>query len=476
MLVFDKILNKWVDSKWYINTYDDVKNARLDAKSHYRKYGVHENRIPNPYCKLKPNPLKIFFLLLHFCGIRVLNLSSTKNRFLQIISNYFILIYLNSKLKYFFTSTVGKNKLYLTSWVGGGVSDILPYYINRDLKNNNAVMILQSIKDVAISEMPIFKVSLFFKTKQKNESFVCVFPEVFLKYLISNQKYFSELNVHHVFGFEKLTSFILNNFNMKSIFYLHDYYLFSDNWSFYQVKKSKNYIDSECNKIWAKSSRLFFIENISTIVATSYHTYNLLLQDESVPSHKVDFQYNPEESNLENLPVRMSNSDSNKTNILILGNLGLYKGLGILNSLMKLVPLNLGDLKFFHIGGVSEGSLSERIFQFGWLDKLSRSEAIRKIDADLVLIPAQCPETYSVIVSDILRLGIPVLASNVGAIPERLLDRKFSKLIHDYTNPNSWLEEIMEFRTTRFLHNKVDLGYSESEKSFVFSKRLRLGS
>jgi glycosyltransferase involved in cell wall biosynthesis len=472
--IFEKILKQWVDTKWYLNNYNDVKNVGLDANSHYRKYGVHENRIPNPYSELKPTVFKIIFLLFHFCGLRHFNPNRKKNKIFQIFSDYFILIYLNYKLKNFYKSHAGRNKLYITSWVGGGVSDILPFYINRDLTSYDAVMVLQSIKDVAVSDMPIFKVSLFFKSEQNNESFVCVFPELFLKILISKQNFFSELQIHHVFGFEKLISFFLNNFKIKSVFYLHDYYLFSANWSFFEVQKSNNYMDSECNNVWEKSCRLFLITNVTTIVATSFHTYNLLLSEECIPKYKVDFQYNPEESNIENLPVRFPGKVSNEINILILGNLGLYKGLSILNSLMDLLPSDLMDLKFFHIGGVSEGFLSEKIFQYGWLDKLTRSETIRKIDADLVLVPAQCPETYSVIVSDILRLGIPMLASNIGAIPERLFDRRFTKLVNNYSNPTSWLNEILEFQRTKFIHTRVELDYSFNEKSLILSKRLRL--
>jgi hypothetical protein len=71
-----------------------------------------------------------------------------------------------------FSSPSARNKIYITSWVGGGVSDILPYYVDRDLKSSDAVMVLRSIKDVAISDVPIFKVSIYFKSKQKSESFV----------------------------------------------------------------------------------------------------------------------------------------------------------------------------------------------------------------------------------------------------------------------------------------------------------------
>jgi glycosyltransferase involved in cell wall biosynthesis len=193
-----------------------------------------------------------------------------------------------------------------------------------------------------------------------------------------------------------------------------------------------------------------------------------------IPIDKLHFSYNPEESNIEELPVKVPKKFSKDLKILILGNLGIYKGLEVLNCLLnKIDEQDIQNLIFYHIGGVSEGSLSNHIIKFGWLEKNERIDTIKAIDADLALVPAQCPETYSVIISDLLRLQIPILASKVGAIPERLLNRKYSKLVDDYSNPESWLEGIIEFRDNQFNNECVKLDYTDSQKDLILVKRNR---
>ncbi len=477
--LFKKKFCNYVDKIWYQNNYEDVRNSELDPNYHYVKYGKQERRIPNPQYGIRSKLFKIIFFLLNFCNIRILEFNIQKSK----VFNYFQRWLLNSFWNYEYNFkrnfSTQNNKLYITSWVGGGVADVLPFYIKRDLEKFDSVLVVKSIKDVSLSKIPIFEIEIYFNLKCRSLKFICPIPGLFLDKLAHNQKLFQEIAIHHVFGFEKMLDFILLNFNSKKTFYFHDYYLFSSNWSFFKVLGKPHppgfsFFENESNTVWDLKSRLLLLNVIDDIVATSFHTYKFLSGDRCIPKNKLKFHYIPEKRNIELTPVKKPRKDQKDFKILILGNLGIYKGLQVLNSLIDLIAIENSDIRFFHIGGVSEGSLSDRIIQYGWLEKNERILRVKQIDADLALVPAQSPETYSVILSDLMAFGIPILASNIGAIPERLLNRDYTNLVDDYSNPNSWREQIITFQRNGFFDNIPPFNGSKIEVNYICEKRMRV--
>ncbi|WP_263143245.1 class I SAM-dependent methyltransferase [Pseudomonas sp. RIT-PI-AD] len=63
-----------------------------------------------------------------------------------------------------------------------------------------------------------------------------------------------------------------------------------------------------------------------------------------------------------------------------------------------------------------------------------------ELQPDLVWFPGSCPETYSYTLSACLEMGLPILASRIGAFPERLAGRPWSWLVE----PDREIPEIVE--------------------------------
>jgi glycosyltransferase involved in cell wall biosynthesis len=61
--------------------------------------------------------------------------------------------------------------------------------------------------------------------------------------------------------------------------------------------------------------------------------------------------------------------------------------------------------------------------------------------ARLVIVPSQWEEAYGRVAREAYLLGIPVLVSNVGGLPEAV-DADPSRLVSDYRNPTVWKEAI----------------------------------
>ncbi|MBL0125815.1 MAG: glycosyltransferase [Betaproteobacteria bacterium] len=63
--------------------------------------------------------------------------------------------------------------------------------------------------------------------------------------------------------------------------------------------------------------------------------------------------------------------------------------------------------------------------------------------ADAVMFPAQIPESYSYTLSAAIRSGLPILASRLGAFPERLAKYPKAKLLEWNASPREWNEALL---------------------------------
>ena len=474
MFIYHK--NK-VDEKWYKFIYADVRISNLDSKDHYRRYGIKEERVPNPFCKIKSIFFRNFFLFLSSLNIRIYE----NGNFGKSKLNFLIKLFFQKEYRFLKNAKTVPTKFYFTSWVGGGVSDALEFYIRKDLEKFENIIVFRSLKNISNQFTPIFKVEVYSKNTAVPSVHTCPFPYVLLASLFADFHYPVEIDVHHVFGFEQLLDFILNNFATKLNFFVHDYYIFSGNWSFFNVNILPKgvetiYFETEINTVWSYTSRKFFLTKCTSIIATSYHTFKLLSSERDFPTKKLKFNYIPEESNLESIQLisrREAPRKIRNVKIIVLGNLGIYKGLTLLNNIVDELESEHFDFSFFHFGGVSEGELNNKIVAYGWLEKRKRQIEIDKLSADIALLPAQSPETYSMILSELIRINIPIVSSKIGALTERLFDRKNAHLVNNYTSSQSWVKEIIDFCENNYLDSHLNSDFDTDEAQLILHKRAR---
>lgn len=466
-----------VDKKWYISNYEDVRLSGLDSKHHYNRYGKEEERLPNPFSEIRSTIFRSLFLFLSALNIRLNEYTYySESKFISLINLFF-----RKEYKFLENINVFSTKFYLTSWVGGGVSDALEFYVRHDLKKYETLIVLRSLKNISIQSTPIFQVEVYTRGVESPSIYTCPFPSILIAKLFTNSHNIAQIDIHHVFGFEKFLDFILDNFETQLNFYVHDYYLFSDNWSFFNVSIlprgfKTSYFQSQENSVWSYSSRKNFLSKCNSIIATSYHTFKLLNNERDFPVKKLEFRYIPEEANLELFEFNYyyaGRRENKKIKVLILGNLGIYKGLTVLNDIVDELESENFDFSFFHFGCVSEGVLNNKIISYGWMSKKDRQVGIEQVGADLAILPSQSPETYSMILSELIRLKIPIVASKIGALTERLFDRNNAHLVSNYMAPKSWAKEIIAFYESNFLDDRLNSDFNTEEIELIFEKRLR---
>jgi hypothetical protein len=465
-----------VNKSWYYYIYRDVKISKIDAKLHFSTYGFSESRIANPFYLIKSFPLRVIAHFLHFFGIKIYDANLYPSRLEKIFMNYFYQLFIKTEFPFLADVKGLRTKIYLTSWVGGGVEQAVKLYIERDLKSFDAVLVIRSIKNIDSKKFPVFEVDFISRQTYKSFKNICIIPYPFLKAL-TDSKLFESVAIHHVFGFENMIEFVLDNFDKTIDFYFHDYYLFSDNWSFYNISLDKDspqedLINTYANRAWSLDSRKNLTKRANCIIATSYHSFTLLSSQINIAKHKLEFEYIPEEVNLEFNSVNLRLPETRSIKVLILGNLGVYKGLLVLNDLVELLSSS-DNFSFHHIGSVSEGNLHPKIESYGWLNNEARDTQIKHIDADVALLISQCPETYCLVLSDLIRIRIPIIASKIGAISERIYDRENTLLIENYADSLNWVDALQEFGqkwTLKAVNREL---FTLDEERILHSKRKR---
>jgi glycosyltransferase involved in cell wall biosynthesis len=125
-------------------------------------------------------------------------------------------------------------------------------------------------------------------------------------------------------------------------------------------------------------------------------------------------------------------TQSGRLKILVLGRLSLWKGIKkleqcALDAKYRSLPL------FFRVVGTPgeevDSNTSSHLSFYGEYNDGEIPNIISLERPNAFLFPALWPESYSYTLSHALRTGLPIVATNIGAFPERLRGYPFSRLV-----------------------------------------------
>jgi len=140
--------------------------------------------------------------------------------------------------------------------------------------------------------------------------------------------------------------------------------------------------------------------------------------------------------------------------IVILGALGFSKGFRVLRQAALRAAERALPLRFTLVG-YGDGLLPEYPLAPLLSTGRYRDEALpgwlERLQPHLAWFPAQVPETYSYTLSAALRAGLPVMVSNLGALPERVAGRAWSWVVPWDSSPDAWLDRLLAIRRDHFL-------------------------
>lgn len=132
-----------------------------------------------------------------------------------------------------------------------------------------------------------------------------------------------------------------------------------------------------------------------------------------------------------------------RARIVILGVLGRHKGFFLLRDVAALAAETNARFDFKLIGFSPEEIVSDIPLPLsitGQYDNADLDKLIAKANPHLIWFPVICPETYSYTLSNALSGAYPIVAPNLGALPERLLGRAWTWLVDPLSSPSSFLK------------------------------------
>lgn len=152
-------------------------------------------------------------------------------------------------------------------------------------------------------------------------------------------------------------------------------------------------------------------------------------------------------------PVIARRTSQRMLHIAVLGALGYGKGFetlrqAALQAQARQLPL------CFTLLGYGDALLPETpltsLLVTGRYQDTALPTWLQRIQPDIVWFPAQIPETYSYTLSSALNAGLPVVVTNLGALPERVANRPWSWVMPWDSSVDQWLSFFADIRQQHF--------------------------
>ncbi|HET7879959.1 MAG TPA: glycosyltransferase [Acetobacteraceae bacterium] len=137
-----------------------------------------------------------------------------------------------------------------------------------------------------------------------------------------------------------------------------------------------------------------------------------------------------------------------KLRIAVIGVLAHQKGAVAVMTLAAAADPSRTSL---HLIGYPEQELppavAERIAVTGKYEQTELPALLAQVKPHVVWFPSQWPETYSYTLTAAIDAGLPIVASRIGAFPERLQGRGLTWLVDPEASPEAWLGVFDQVRT-----------------------------
>lgn len=144
--------------------------------------------------------------------------------------------------------------------------------------------------------------------------------------------------------------------------------------------------------------------------------------------------------------------------IVVLGAMSAIKGADVLEA-VAIEAAKRGAPVEFHLLGYGYRSLQTqpraRLTVHGGYKEEELPALLDWLQPDLAWFPAQWPETYSYTLSACLAAGLPIVAPDIGAFPERLAGRDWSWVMPWDASTAQWLDFFAQIRERHFIEGQL---------------------
>ena len=263
------------------------------------------------------------------------------------------------------------------------------------------------------------------------------------------------VHFHHMINLDLRLLSLPHELNVPHIFTIHDYYYLHGNptltdingkYPGYYDEKAINPLHQLSDELTVESLRVNLsqaLESAAYVIFPSNSTKEIFTSIYS----KLNAVIAPHiEMDRDVFKKPTIFKQKNSYNVGALGALCREKGADLLEQVALVADKSIVPIKFKLLGYAYRPL--KKVETTGPYISIDLLDLIKKHQLDIIFFSAQCPETYSYTLSSALNTGLPIIAPNIGAFPERLSERE-NTLIYTYS---LLTEEIFDL-ITGFIKN-----------------------
>jgi len=154
----------------------------------------------------------------------------------------------------------------------------------------------------------------------------------------------------------------------------------------------------------------------------------------SVVPHRVDY-----------VPARRPTPDHGAPLVVgIIGHISAQKGALVVKELVGVIERERRDIRVVVIGTLDAAPDSPRLVVTGNYRREDLPGLIEAHRINLFFFPSICPETFSYVIEEMMLLGLPVVAFDLGAPGERLRSYGAARLVSD-TSASAALAALVDY-------------------------------
>jgi hypothetical protein len=277
------------------------------------------------------------------------------------------------------------------------------------------------------------------------------------------------LHVHHTLNAHSFIATVLPELSLKVILTVHDHFLLTENWSYEFAKSGLSEHEDfrkwlvneyESDEKRALETKAIFSSCSAVLYPSEFLRNNY---DICIKTNKAIVAPHFESPRPEKMPVRQSHRLSQGQpirRIAVLGDIGNHKGLQEIKSFALWLRASTSMIEIHHYGP-SNPQLVGLVVEHGAYDREEIGTTMWSDQIDVVWMPNKAPESYSYVLSDVMRSMLPLLAYDVGALSERALGRLHTKLI-DIASSN---QELFDYFTSFQTMSETNSSISEPANS-----------
>lgn len=292
-------------------------------------------------------------------------------------------------------------------------------------------------------------------------------PEVFQSVL--NLTKVSKVHLHHVMDFDAQMIELLKASNLPFDFYIHDYWTICPQITLTTAEgrycgepdtiTCNNCITKRAERglapipvgiptdilNWRRQNSWLF-DLAENAIAPSRDAADRMKG--YFPDANITVRYHEPQTPMYTLPIRLRGfKEDRKLRVAILGSIGTHKGLLIASRVqgeIKRLSVPI-DLKIFGTMGRAPGVSHEIPSTGNYLD-VDLPAMLEDSGVQIVWFPEGFPETYSYTLSHAMKNAYPIIAPNIGAFPERIKGRPWSRLTPISATSGEVVASLLEMR------------------------------